>query len=192
MTTLGFPLLGVKAGFPGSSILHSSPTTAWREKKIEREISLHTRSVSSYILAPGRIRDLGLARDRSRSGIYVTHLVYDAALVGARGERVEVDGALDAGLDVAHRLEADVGLQERARDLVEAVGEHLVVHHGRVLHPRQRAGDAPAQLREHHLGRRTRRRRRSVGRSVGRRVDQRSGAAGVVARRRRSGGAIGA
>ena len=27
--------------------------------------------------------------------------MYDAALVGARGERVEVDGALDASLDVS-------------------------------------------------------------------------------------------
>jgi hypothetical protein len=57
-------------------------------------------------------------------------------------------------LDGADRLEADVGLQERARDLVEAVGERLVVHDGGRAHPRQSVGDAPAQLREHHLDRR--------------------------------------
>lgn len=49
------------------------------------------------------------------------YLLYDAALVGAGGERVEIDNAIDVGLDVADRVEADVGLQERAADLVEAV-----------------------------------------------------------------------
>jgi hypothetical protein len=37
------------------------------------------------------------------------YLLYDAALVSAGGERVEVDDALDVGLDVAGRLEADAG-----------------------------------------------------------------------------------
>lgn len=78
-------------------------------------------------------------------------LLDDAALVGACGERLEVDDALDVGLHVADHLELDVGLQERARDLVEAVAENLLVDDGGVAQPRQRAGDAPAELREHHL-----------------------------------------
>ena len=74
----------------------------------------------------------------------------DAALVGAGGERPEVDGALDAGLHVADHVELDVGLQERAGDLVEAVAEDLLVDDRGARHPRERAGEAPAELREHH------------------------------------------
>lgn len=81
------------------------------------------------------------------------HLLDDAPLVGPGGERLEVDDALDVGLHIADHLELDVGLQERARDLIEAVAEHLLVDHGGVAHLRQRAGDAPAELREHHLAR---------------------------------------
>ena len=66
--------------------------------------------------------------------------MYDAPLVGAGGEGLEVDDL------------PDVGLQERAGDLVEALPEHLLVDHRGVAHLRERAGDAPAQLREHHLG----------------------------------------
>jgi hypothetical protein len=44
--------------------------------------------------------------------------LYDAALVGAGGERVDIDNAIDVGLDIAGRVEADVDLQERATDLV--------------------------------------------------------------------------
>ena len=79
-------------------------------------------------------------------------LLYDAALVGPGGEGLEVDDLPDVGLHVADHLELDVGLQERARDLVEALPEHLLVDHRRVAHLRERAGDAPAELREHHLG----------------------------------------
>ena len=67
-------------------------------------------------------------------------LLYDAPLVGAGGEGLEVDDL------------PDVGLEERAGDLVEALPEHLLVDHRGVAHLRERAGDAPAQLREHHLG----------------------------------------
>ena len=79
-------------------------------------------------------------------------LLYDASLVGAGGEGLEVDDLPDVGLHVADHLELDVGLQERAGDLVEALPEHLLVDHRGVAHLRERAGDAPAQLREHHLG----------------------------------------
>lgn len=79
-------------------------------------------------------------------------LLYDAALVGAGGEGVEADDLLDVGLHVADRLESDVGLQEGARDLLEALREHLLVDHRRFAHPRERIGDARAELREHHLG----------------------------------------
>lgn len=78
-------------------------------------------------------------------------LLDDAALVGAGGQRLEVDDALDVGLQVADHLELDVGLQERAGDVVEAVAEDLLVDHRVVAHLRQRAGDAPAELREHHV-----------------------------------------
>lgn len=71
-------------------------------------------------------------------------LLHDAALVGAGGERLEVDDALDVGLHVADHLELDIRLEERARDLVEAVVEHLLVDHRGVAHLRQGAGDAPA------------------------------------------------
>lgn len=77
----------------------------------------------------------------------------DAALVSAGGERPEIDGALDAGLHVADHVELDVGLQEGAGDLVEAVAEDLLVDDRGVRHPRERAGEAPAELREHHLAR---------------------------------------
>lgn len=79
-----------------------------------------------------------------------SHLLDDAALVVARGEVVEVDDALDVGLHVADELELDVGLEERAGDLVEALAEHLLVDDRRVAHLLQRAGDAPAELGEHH------------------------------------------
>jgi hypothetical protein len=89
--------------------------------------------------------------DRRKSTGFGPDLLHDAALVGPGGERLEVDDALDVGLHVADHLELNVGLQERARDLVEAVVEHLLVDHRRVAHLRERAGDAPAELREHHL-----------------------------------------
>jgi hypothetical protein len=41
-----------------------------------------------------------------------------AAPVGAAGEGLEVDGVPDAGLHGLDRLEADVGLQKRAREVV--------------------------------------------------------------------------
>jgi hypothetical protein len=43
-------------------------------------------------------------------------------------------------------------LQESASDLFEALGEHLLVDHRLPAHPRERAGDARAELREPGAG----------------------------------------
>lgn len=75
----------------------------------------------------------------------------DAALVVAGGEVVKIDDSLDVGLHVPDQLELDVGLQQRARDLVQAFAEHLLIDNGGVAHLLQRPGDAPAELCEHHL-----------------------------------------
>lgn len=143
MTTLGLPFLGVKEGFPGSNMLQSSVKTAYSSSnRYQLTESTRCNGSSSYTEIPRRFRWIGLLRP---------YLLHDAALVGASGEGLKVDDALDVGLHVADHLELDIGLEEGARDLVEAVVEHFLVDHRGVAHLRQGAGDAPAQLREHHL-----------------------------------------
>lgn len=72
----------------------------------------------------------------------------------AGGEVLGVDDALDVGLHVSDHLELDIGLEESAGNLVEALVHHLLVDDRRVAHLLESAGDAPAELTEHHLARR--------------------------------------
>ena len=79
------------------------------------------------------------------------YLLDDPAFVVTGGEIVEVDDFFDVGLHVADELELDVGLEEGAGDVVEAVVEDLLVDHRRVAHLLQSTRYAPSQLRQHHL-----------------------------------------
>lgn len=62
----------------------------------------------------------------------------------AGGEILDVDDALDVVLHVADELELDVGVEEGAVDLVEALVQDLLVDDRRIAHLLYRAGDGPA------------------------------------------------
>ena len=70
-------------------------------------------------------------------------LLDDPALVVAGGEVVEVDDALDVGLHFADELELHIGLEERARDVVEAIVEDFLVDDGRIAHLLKSTRNAP-------------------------------------------------
>ena len=72
------------------------------------------------------------------------YLLDDPAFVVACSEIVEVDNVLDVGLHVADELELNIGLEKRARDVVEAIVEDFLVDDRRIAHLLKSTRNAPS------------------------------------------------
>lgn len=70
-------------------------------------------------------------------------LLDDPTLVVASGEVVEVDDALDVSLHFTDELELHIGLEECARDVIEAIVEDFLVDDGRIAHLLKSTRNAP-------------------------------------------------